>query len=601
MSDPAIETVTVLKSTRVGFTKLLCGYFCYRIVLDPCGILAVQPAQEDAEGFSKDDLAPAIEATPEASERVGDPRSRDSDNTILHKRFPDGFLKVVGAHSGRGFRRITVDVAAFDEPDAYPPSAGTEGDQIELGKKRAHTAAFPKFIIGSSPKLKGSSRIWRSWEDSDQRDMIVPCPRCDAGQRLAWGGRDADYGIKWPDGCPEDAYYLCAHCHQRIEHHEKMPMVDQGVWQPAYHFFGHAGFRLWAAYSPFPKAAWPVIADEFLRVKDHPLELQVFVNTVLGEPWEARGHSPDDSWLAERRELYPGVKTQVAVGWSPEVVRTPRDDSKPGEDPVLQAVPSGAAVMTAGVDVQDDRLELQVDGWGYGEECWKLEYHVLWGDPSADAVWTSLWDLLSRPRVLERGGVDYIRATGVDTGGHHTQRAYDFCRPRARVQTPDGRIARIFALKGQSGQGDIWPKRPSRSNRGRIPLYPVRVEPAKQAIYTRLQRIVEPGPGYIHFPRTFGEHYFEGLTAEHCITVVDKRGFERQVWQKKTEGRRNEPFDTAVYSYAVLCGLKSLGLDLDRLATSIGARPPEPEPEPGSTSKSRRPRKRRRRWRSASL
>lgn len=613
MSDPEIETVTVLKSARVGFTKLLVGYQCYRIANDPCGLLTVLPAQEDAEGFSKDDLAPALEATPVVNVIMGDPRARDSGNTMSHKRFAGGFARIIGAHSGRGFRRITVDVVEWDEVDAYPPSAGAEGDPIELGKKRAFTAAFPKFILGSTPRLTSTSRIISSWNESDQRDFIVPCPRCDHGQRLQWGGRDLDFGIKWPRNAPLEAYYLCEHCHEPIQHHQKNAMVEQGIWQTDKVVPGHAGFRVWAGYSPFPAADWGKLAEEFLRVKDNPLRLQVFVNTVLGEPFGDEYQTLNHERLMARRESYPTITT---------------GRSADGTDEVERVVPSPVAVMTAGVDVQDDRIEIQVAGWGTGEECWKLEYKILYGDPAGPGVWQELDEFLLKPRQMERGGLDYIRAAGLDTGGHHTQKAYEFCRPRYRRWMPDGRRAYVFALKGRAAaqtgkgvEGRIWPHEASRKNKAKVLLWTVNVDPAKELLMKRLNRIDEPGPGFIHFPAFFGETYFQQLDSEKCELKHDKRGFPYRQWELKTPGRRNEAWDTAVYDYIALCGLKAHGFDLEAEVRKVGARkaeadapkpppkakraapPPDPpaQPDPQPTAAAAAKRTRYRRWSPAQL
>ncbi len=586
MVDPEVETITLQKSSRVGFTKLLCGYLGYRMHLDPCSMLIVQPAQEDAEGFSKDEIAPMLRDTPVLWGLVAPSKSRDSGNRILKKNYPGGTLTIVGAHSGRGFRRLTVEAVIFDEVDAYPPSAGGEGDQIELGKKRAYTAAFPKFIIGSSPKLAGISRVCNSFEESDQRDFIVPCPHCDHGQRLRWGGRDFDYGIKWKGVPPEEAYYLCEHCRKRIQYSRQRAMVDQGVWEAAKPFTGHAGFRIWAAYSPFPAAAWGALAVEFLRVKHDPARLQVFVNTTLGEPWEAPSQTLPKSELMERREPY--------------TLRAKGPDGEP-----KYFVPKGVLVMTGGVDVHQDRIELQVEGYGLGEECWKLGYQIIDGDPTGDAVWDELWELLCEPRPMERGGEDYIRATCIDAG-FLAQRVVEFCRPRWRVRTPDGRRAYVFAIKGSGGTGTLWPREPKRTKRGQALLYTIKVDAAKDILAGRFQRVVEPGPAYTHFPDTdeFGDRYFDQLDSEKAVLGTDSRGFPTRSWVPKREGIRNEAWDTAVYCYAALAGLKSMGLDLEREAKRDEAFEPSPSeggpPGTGSVAKPRR-RRARRKWKPAQL
>jgi phage terminase large subunit GpA-like protein len=247
---------------------------------------------------------------------------------------------------------------------------------------------------------------------------------------------------------------------------------------------------------------------------------------------------------------------------------------------VVDVVPAGVAVITAGVDQQDDRLEAQILGWGEAEENWVLAYHVLYGDPAGPAIWNELWDLLCRPLYLERGGIDYIRATCVDTGGHYTQAAYEFCRPRHVTMTPEGGRTYVFAVKGRAGVGDqIWPTKPTFNNKGKVPLYSVRVDTAKEILYARLQRSVTANdPGYIHFPGGMGEHYFQQLTAERAHTGYDKKNRPVRTWALKEEGARNEALDTWIYGYAALFGLRAMGFDLDRAVAELPARRVIPEP-----------------------
>ena len=176
-------------------------------------------------------------------------------------------------------------------------------------------------------------------------------------------------------------------------------------------------------------------------------------------------------------------------------------------------------------------------------------------------------------------------------------------------------MAYVFAIKGQGGtSGDIWVTRPNRSNKGKIPLYTVRVDPAKEALYTSLQKVLEAGPGYLHFPlsvasgKELDQDYFDQLTSEVVFTRVDGRGFEKRVWQLRSEGSRNEALDTSNYADAAFYGLCRMGLDLEREAKreakrEEGFEPPRPErgsPGPGAVAKPRRQRARRK-WKPAQL
>ena len=293
--------------------------------------------------------------------------------------------------------------------------------------------------------------------------------------------------------------------------------------------------------------------------------LQVFVNTVLGEEWEDQYRALDQDALTARRERYPERETVVV---------------STGEVQTETMVPSGVAVLTCAVDTQDDRLEGQIVGFGAGEEAWTTEYRVFYGDPSSKALWDDLWEWMQLPRRMERGGVDYVRATAVDNGGHHGESAAAFCRPRYRYETPDGGRAFTFAIRGTPGEGAIWPSQPNKRNKWKVLLWPIRVDPAKDLMSARLRATakLEPGvggAGMIHFPLSFVDSYFEGLTAEKSVpirTTKTGRGAYRQ-WMLKSQGRRNEPWDTLIYNYAALCGLRANGFDLEAVAAELYRRP----------------------------
>lgn len=246
-------------------------------------------------------------------------------------------------------------------------------------------------------------------------------------------------------------------------------------------------------------------------------------------------------------------------------------------------VPEGAVLLTSFTDVQLDRVETGVEAWGLGEENWKLEYHVLHGDPTAKPLWEELWELLLRPRHLAAGGVDYIRASGVDSR-YAEQSVFAFTARRAIYRTPDKRRAYLWATKGVSGTGPVWPATPMKAGKaGKVPCYSVHVDAAKDMVFARTRatersKVGERGPGYIHFPTFLGEDWFRQYTAEHARDVTDRRGFPHRVYELKAGHRRNETLDVAVGNYAVLCGLFAIGYRLERLAARQQPRVVEPQP-----------------------
>lgn len=538
--DPQVETVTLMKSARVGYTKMITALVAYHIAHDPCSLLVVQPTVEDAEGYSKKEIAGAIRNNEVLHGRVRDPRSRDSGNTILAKEYSGCTLWMTGANSGRGFRRIHARKAICDEVDGYPVSAGTEGDPIDLAHKRTEEARIDrKLILGSTPLNRGSSRIEKSFQESSREHYFVPCPHCKHEQRLEWGGKDQDYGIKFDRESPLDAWYLCARCHAQILHEQKLWMLDRGEWiAEAPEIATHRGFHLWTAYSVSPNATWGHIAAQFVRVHKDPQRLKTWVNTWRGETYEETGEGLDGHWLSGRREPYPSANGRIVI-------------------------PAGAAALTAAVDVQDGWFAARIDAWSPAEEWWTIDYRILHLDPSAIDSWREVDALLTAPWRHQLGGDIYIRAAGIDTGGHHTQAAYNYCRPRYRRTLPDGSRQFVFALKGMAGGSrPIWPPAASVNNIGRVRLFMVGVDQAKAAIYARL-KVRSPGPGYAHFPIGVAwcdDEFFEQQTAEHVVT--DDRG--KRSWAMRSGVARNEPLDTAAYSYAALQGAIAFGLRMDR-------------------------------------
>lgn len=568
VTDPSVSEITVMKSARVGYTKILdhvAGYFIHQ---DPSPILVVQPRVEDAEDYSATEIEPMLRDTPVLAEITGDLKAKDSKQKLLKRVFRNGAsMSFVGANSPGGFRRITARIIEFDEVDGYPiTGAGNEGDQIRLGKRRAQTFWNSKFILGSTPTVKGSSRIEKSYLLSDQRRYFVPCPHCGEHQVLEWGSLETPYGMKWDvdeagNGIAESAYYQCRANGCVIHDHDKPAMIEAGEWRATAPFNGHAGFHIWTAYSLDPKASWPALVAEWLEVAHDPLERQTFINTVLGEPYEDRGERALGSEkLQERGEVWAGE------------------------------VPDGVAVITIGVDTQDDRLELEVVGWGRNEESWSLAYEVLPGDPGEIELWDRLDQYLQRTWYRADGRPFTAAAVCIDSGGHHTQRVYEFTK---------GKLARrIWAIRGASEQGGkrspVWPTTvPSRRTRKTYKPTIIGTNAAKDAIRSRLH-IDKPGSGYMHFPADRDRNYFEQLTAERLV-VKESRGRRYRVWECPA-GRANEALDCRVYAYAALVALFQLNLKLNREADAVGApqaatvpqspevpaQPAEMQPEPSA-------------------
>lgn len=530
-----------MKSAQVGWTEALNNTIGFHVDQDPAPVLLLHPTLEMAEAWSKDRLAPMIRDTPCLAGRIADPKARDSGNTLLHKRFTGGHLTIVGANSPAGLASRPIRILLCDEVDRFPVSAGTEGDPIDLARRRTATFRNRKVLMGSTPTVKGASRIEAAFEQSDQRYYFVPCPHCEEFQRLLWAQ------VRWEEGKPETAAYACVHCGTLLTDADKPEMLRLGEWRSSKPFNGIAGFHISEIYSPW--TSWPEMAAAFLRAKRFPETLQTWINTALGETWEEKGETIEPEGLLARKEPYGP-----------------------------QEVPAGVLLLTVGGDVQDDRIECQLLGWGANEECWILEQAVFKGNPGDRRFWAEEIDpYLKRRYRTEDGRTLAVEAAGFDSGGHHTQAVYDYCVVRRRF--------RIWAIKGQGGPGRLaWPKRASRVASSRVPLHLIGVDTIKSTLYGRLEKVTEPGAGYVHIPESFDPELCRQLTSETRIRVHVK-GRAVIVWKPRAANIRQEAQDCWVYGYAAMIG-RGGGEVLARRAQGIAPVEPAPdaveaaEPEP---------------------
>lgn len=553
-SYSSVETVAVMKGAQIGMSETALNALGYFIHHAPGPILYVLPTIAVVEKFSRTRLDPMIDASPALLERIPKARSRDSVNSVASKKFPGGVVFFAGANSAASLRSMPIRYLLLDEVDSYPMSADDEGDPVNLAIKR--TAAFfrRKVFMLSTPKLKDISRIGKAFRDGDQRFYMVTCDGCGVEQPIVWKQ------IKWPKGDPEKASFHCAHCDHAHSEHRKMGMLQRGVWRPTAESKqpGYRSYHLSSLYSPWQ--SWAACAREFLDChgqdgKADPALLQVFVNTVLGEEWDEPGERVSTDGLLDLRE-----------DWGP-------------------LLPDRVAVLTAGVDVQPDRLEVEIVGWGADEESWSVDHRVIVGDPEQDDVWLQL-DKLRDEKFTHPGYREGLRiqATCVDTGGSNTARVYAYCSKHI--------AEKVWAIKGSNTySAPIWPKKPSRTKKSGTNFYMVGVSAAKGTIYRRLKRTGpnEKGAGVCHFGMHNDQEYFNQLTAE-VVRTKFVNGFPTKFWWKP-EGKRNEALDIRVYALAALQSLIALGLKLNTQAMIVAARVIElaranaetPEPMPVAT------------------
>jgi len=511
--------VVLMFGSQLGKTEVVLNWLGAIIHLWPAPTLLVQPTLDMAKRLNRQRLEPLLRETPVLSELIAPARARDSGNTMFLKEFRGGLFVLTGANSGSGLQSMPAAYLLADEVSSYPFEADDKGDPLENAEARTSTFPMGKVLITSTPGTRGMCRITHEFEQrSDRRQLAMRMPCCGALEVLRWREH-----MKWdtPDG---EVFAQCPACGERVSEHHKTAMLTGAQWQATAKGDGiTAGFHLPAWYAPAGWTSWGQIRDEFLRAKTDPLLLKGWVNKRAAEAWE-------DEAVA-------------AINADGLMARAQADGYSSG------TCPEGVVLLLMAVDVQDTWLETTVWGFGRGEEMWRIWHQKVEGSPAYDDVWQQIDSIRKTQWLREGGGVMTVRHCAVDTGGHFTQEAYEFCRARAAegVVAIKGSSTKAAPALGKGSKIDVnW--------RGRIlkkglMLYMVGGDTLKRTIYARLKKD-STGPGSIHFGNDVTEEFLQGLTCERLVPKTVK-GFQVLTWEKPS-GARNEPLDLCVYSLAML-------------------------------------------------
>jgi len=514
-NDASIETIVLKTSAQVGKSLSLQMMLAYTIEKDPAPALVVLPTLDNAKAFSKERLSCMFRDIPTLRAKLineDKTKAKDTDNTILSKKYKGGAISLAGANSPASLAARAVRYLFLDEIDRFEVSAGAEGSPIQLAIKRTTTYFNRKIIMCSTPTCRDSN-IDKAYNDSDQRKYHVPCPHCGEFQIMMFGQIKFDTNEYKQKGKIINAYYECPKCQGHITDKDKLALLNKGKWIADKPANGTAGFWINELYSPW--VSFADISTKFLDAKKHR-DLQPFMNTSLAEYFENKVDTLEVSPLFNRREDY---------------------------NPAI--VPLDALLITAGVDVQEDRIEVSVYAWAENMESWNLDHRVFLGNPATPAVWADLDDYLKTTYKHESGLIMPIHATAIDTGGSMTDATYRYCK---------GKLNRnIFAIKGSSSNNSPIYNKPSKGKTkegSRVKLHIVGVSTAKDTIYKRLQ-LTDAGAGYLHYPKARTLDFFEQLIAE-TIKIKKLHGQNIRVWEKRTSDARNEALDCLVYAMAAL-------------------------------------------------
>ncbi|OQA30068.1 MAG: Phage terminase large subunit (GpA) [Betaproteobacteria bacterium ADurb.Bin341] len=509
--DAPHRKVVFMKSSQAGGTECGSNWIGYIMAHAKGPVAIVMPTEKSLNDWMAQKFDPMAKDTPSVANVLATRSNRAGDNSAQRKRFTGGIFYAKTAGSTAELKSTSLRYAIADEADEYDWST-LQGDPLGLLEVRLTTFHDRKLFVVSSPTMKDASRIEEQFEAGDQRRYMVPCPHCGERQHLKWAN------VRWQKNgrrCAS-AWYACEECGAVIEEHHKPAMLAAGRWIAHNPGAPWPSYHISALYSPLGLGlTWAELADEWIDAQDDPAKLMRFVNTRLGETWADRSHDVKPNVLQARSEPYE-----------------------------LRTIPAGCLVLTAGVDVQDDRLEISIIGWGVGEKCWTIDYHVLPGNPSDEKLWARLAEYLNASFTNGCGKTLKIEASAIDTGGHHTHAVYAFVR--------SGLVRRAIAVKGASTPGRAILGKPSHQDvnwRGQtikkgVALYSVGADTAKHLLYNRLNGDADKDPGErkVHFSQQLEAAYYDQLVAETFNPRKNR-------WEIK-KGKRNEALDTWVYACA---------------------------------------------------
>lgn len=510
--DSKYRETYLKKGHQLGGSALGENFIGHAITSAAGNILAVFATVEDGEKWNLSRFEPMRDSTPELKKRIRDKELKGSDNTQRRKKFPGGFLQIIGANRPGGLKSSTMRYVMLEEMDEYAGDIGNQGAPETLAKKRTSNFGRKARIFGNStPTIVGSSPIDRNYLRGDQQKYMVKCPDCGARQCLKWPQ------MKWPDDEPEKARYLCEECDVLSSEAEwKTRGYDGAYWEPtAKGEPGVASFHLPSMYAPLGWRPWGEMAADFVAAKADPVALKAFVNNELAECWEDLSGQLKSAEISKRREDFP-----------------------------LRSIPQGCLALVMSVDVQGNRLEYKIVGFGRGKKHWVIDYGLIDGDPAKDDVWTRLTTLRERPLVNSYGVSMRVQTCAIDSGGHHTHEVYHYCRLYRHVG--------VFAVKGASTAGKPIIGRPAamdvnhkgRVIKGGVQLWQVGTDTAKSLLFNYIASDEEsvPTERFIRFAAGLTDDYFEQLTAE--VYDAGKNQY------RKLPGRRNEAIDLFVYAFA---------------------------------------------------
>ena len=510
--DHQCKKVIAKVASQMFKTQISLNWFAASVHQSPSNFLWLMPTGNLAKRISGR-IDKTIKAVDVLRDRVAKPNSRDAKNNQDVKEFIGGTLFIATAGSAANLSEVPARRVSIDEIDRGEENLGGEGDPVRLAEARQTTFEHNrKSYYYSSPTIEGESRIDELFKQGTQRYALAECIHCGHAQQLHF------------EMLTENAEYPCVECGGLHKESDKNQMFKRGLWSDALIDNKEVeSFTASAMFLPFGWKPWASLLADYNAAKKlldngDESEMIVFYNTRLARCWERKREATQHTALMERAEDYR-----------------------------LGVVPNGVLVLTAAIDTQGDRLELCVVGWGKFLECWVIDYQVIMGDPSDYETWKKAHEILTK-KYQHVYGVDMqISNVFVDSGGHHIQEVYNFCRKNKALG--------FYRIKGSSKpNARIIPNRPSYQDlnyKGEIvkkgvSLWQIGTDAAKDYLFARWKR--DKGAGAVHFSSDLPEEYYKQVVSEYRATKYIN-GHKKTIWTKK-QSDRNEALDLMVYNLA---------------------------------------------------
>jgi phage terminase large subunit GpA-like protein len=555
LDDPLIPEIVCMKAAQVAWTTALIAHILKRVDISPSAMIGMFASEGAARDFSDEKLVPILRATSRMRGKIDTTTSRKSGNRALHKNFPGGFLKLISSNAVRSVKSTPAKFVFVEEPDDANENVKDQGDSVLLLWERTKRQRHPKRILGGTPKVKGFSRVERYTLRSDRRVLPIVCHDCSESHVLSfdnvvWDSAEREWHVEYGKALPDTAVYACPHCGSAWDDFQRKENIRNTVsaavergdpnagWVATAEYSGVAGFmELSELYACLPGAGLADLVKSYLEAEyraeqgDENAKV-VFVNSKLGRPYEFDDERDDAESLLARAQA---------------------DTESQHEELIC---PHDGLLLTCGIDVQHDRVELTIRAWGKDEESWLIVYCALYASVGCsdknDPVWSELDTVIFNAIKHVRGFSVYVSAVSIDSSDGTTSDAV-YHWVRTRQQKYPNRL--IMAIKGaSSGDPEIFstpklkgvdhrnPKKSTKADRHGVKVFIVGTNKAKDWLAAHM-KLNGSGSGRFHYYAGIRLDYFDHMTAE--AKVPGKLG--KKVWKCRA-GRRCEAWDCEVYS-----------------------------------------------------